>query len=250
MKVLIVEDETAAFENLKSILMEIDPSIELLEHTESVVQTIRWLNSHPAPELIFMDIHLSDGSAFNIFPAVTVETPVVFTTAYDEYALDAFKVNSIDYLLKPIEPEEMRRALDKFRRWGRQDALDYLSRLSFLNPAGRYSEKILIPVNNDLIPADVRNISYFYSSSGETRIVLKDGKMYHYGKALENIYASLSPTLFFRANKQYIVARDSIRTITIWFDKRLHVTMDTDVPERIYVSKNRAARFKKWLTDG
>jgi DNA-binding LytR/AlgR family response regulator len=250
MKVLIVEDETAAFENLKSILMEIDPSIELLEHTESVVQTIRWLNSHPAPELIFMDIHLSDGSAFNIFPAVTVETPVVFTTAYDEYALEAFKVNSIDYLLKPIEPEEMRRALEKFRRWGRQDALDYLVRLSSLNLAGRHSEKILVPVNNDLIPVDVRDVSYFYGSGGDTRIVLKNGKMYHYGKALENIYASLSPALFFRANKQYIVARDSVRTITIWFDKRLHVVMDTDVPERIYVSKNRAAQFKKWLTDG
>lgn len=250
MKVLIVEDETAAFENLKSILMEIDPSIEVLEHTESVVQTIRWLSSHPAPELIFMDIHLSDGSAFNIFPAVTVETPIVFTTAYDEYALEAFKVNSIDYLLKPIEPEEMRRALDKFRRWGRQDALDYLSRLSFLNPAGRYSQKILIPVNNDLIPVDIRNVSYFYGSDGDTRIVLKEGRMYHYGKALEHIYASLNPVQFFRANKQYIVARDSVRTITIWFDKRLHLTLDTDVPERLYVSKNRAAQFKKWLTDG
>jgi DNA-binding LytR/AlgR family response regulator len=250
MKVLIVEDETAAFENLKSILMEIDPSVELLEHTESVVQTIRWLNGHPAPELIFMDIHLSDGSAFNIFPAVTVETPVVFTTAYDEYALDAFKVNSIDYLLKPIEPDEMRRALDKFRRWERRDVPDYLSRLSSLTPGGRYSGKILIPVNNDLIPVDVRSISCFYGSSGDTRIILKDGRMYRYGKALENIYASLGPQLFFRANKQYIVARDSIRNITIRFDKRLHVTMDTDVPERIYVSKNRAARFKQWLTDG
>ncbi|MDR2139021.1 MAG: LytTR family DNA-binding domain-containing protein [Tannerella sp.] len=250
MNVLIVEDETAAFENLKSILMEIDPSIERIEHTESVLQTIRRLNGLPVPELIFMDIHLSDGSAFNIFPAVTVETPVVFTTAYDEYALEAFKVNSIDYLLKPVEPEEIRRALDKFRRRGRREALDYLARLSFLNPAGRYAEKILIPVRNDLIPVDLRSVSCFYGSDGNTRIMLKDGRTYPYGKALENIYASLSPALFFRANKQYIVARDSIRTITVWFDKRLHVTMDTEVPERIFVSKNRAARFKKWLIDG
>jgi DNA-binding LytR/AlgR family response regulator len=249
MKVLIVEDETAAYENLQSILLEIDPAIEVEEHTESVAQTVRWLNSHPSPDLIFMDIHLSDGSAFNIFQSIAVETPVVFTTAYDEYALDAFKVNSIDYLLKPIEPDEMRRALDKFRRWGRQDILEYLTRCSFLNPAGRYSEKILAPVNNDLVPVDICDVSYFYSSGGDTRIVLKDNKAYHYGKALENIYASLNPFRFFRANKQFIIAKESIRNITIWFDKRLHITLDTDVPERIYVSKNRAAQFKKWLTD-
>ncbi|MDR3261947.1 MAG: LytTR family DNA-binding domain-containing protein [Tannerella sp.] len=250
MKVLIVEDETAAYENLESILMEIDPSIELMEHTESVIQTVRWLNSHPAPDLICMDIHLSDGSAFNIFSSVTVETPVIFTTAYDEYAIDAFKVNSIDYLLKPIEPEEMKRALEKFRKWNRQDVLDYLSNISPLNLLGKYSEKILISVNNDLIPVDVRQVSYFYSSNGDTRVVLKDHTAYHYGKALENIYGSLNPLLFFRANKQFIVSKDSIRNITIWFDKRLLITLDMDVPERIYVSKNRAAQFKKWLTTG
>ncbi|MDR3268766.1 MAG: LytTR family DNA-binding domain-containing protein [Tannerella sp.] len=250
MKVLIVEDETAAYENLKSILMEIDHSIELLEHTESVVQTVRWLGSHPAPDLIFMDIHLSDGSAFNIFSSVMVETPVIFTTAYDEYAIDAFKVNSIDYLLKPIESEEIKRALEKFRKWNKQDVMDYLSQLSFLNPAGRYSERILIPVNNDLVPVNIQQVSYFYSSNGETRAVLKDQTVYHYSKALENIYNSLNPTCFFRANKQFIVSKDSIKNITIWFDKRLLVTLDIDVPERIYVSKNRAAQFKKWLTAG
>jgi DNA-binding LytR/AlgR family response regulator len=250
MKVLIVEDETAAYENLKSILMEIDPAVELLEHTESVVQTVRWLGNHPAPDLIFMDIHLSDGSAFNIFSSIIVETPVIFTTAYDEYAIDAFKVNSIDYLLKPIEAEEIRRALEKFRKWSKQDVLDYLSQLYLLNPPERYSDKILIPVNNDLIPIDIRQMSYFYSSNGETRAVLKDHTVYQYNKALENIYNSLNPTLFFRANKQYIVSKDSIKNITIWFDKRLLITLDMDVPERIYVSKNRAAQFKKWLTTG
>jgi DNA-binding LytR/AlgR family response regulator len=250
MKVLIVEDETAAYDNLKSIISEIDSTIEIMGHTESVVQTVKWLTNNPAPDLILMDIHLSDGSAFNIFTAITIETPVIFTTAYDEYAIDAFKVNSIDYLLKPIESEGMRRALEKFRKLNRQDVLDYLARFPLLNPSGKYSGKILIPVNNDLIPIDVNRISYFYSSNSDTRAVLKDNTAYHYTRALEHIYTSLNPFFFFRANKQFIVAKNSVKNITIWFDKRLLVTLDTDVPERIYVSKNKAALFKKWLTTG
>ena len=250
MNVLIVEDETAAYENLKRILTEIDSSIGMLEHTESVAQTVRWLGSHPAPDLIFMDIHLSDGSAFNIFTAIDVETPVIFTTAYDEYALDAFKVNSLDYLLKPIEPEEMQRALDKYRRWGRQDISGYLAQLSFLNPTGRYAANILVPVNNDLIPVDIRQVACFYSTNGSTRIILKNHKSYPYTRTLENICHTLNPAHFFRANKQFIISRDSVCNITIWYDKRLLVTLGTDVPERIYVSKNRAALFKKWFTEG
>jgi two-component SAPR family response regulator len=117
MKVLIVEDETVAYTNLKKIISEIDPEIEIIGNTESIKQTVVKLQdaSNP-PDLIFMDIHLSDGSAFNIFNLITVEIPIVFTTAYDEYAIEEIKVNSIDYLLKPIEPQEVKRALDKFRR--------------------------------------------------------------------------------------------------------------------------------------
>ncbi|KAA6315434.1 Sensory transduction protein LytR, partial [termite gut metagenome] len=127
MNVLIVEDETAAYKNLKAVVTEIEPSVKLVGYTESIVQTVRWMINNPAPDLIFMDIHLSDGSAFNIFTAVTIEAPVIFTTAYDEYAIDAFKVNSIDYLLKPIEFDETKRAIEKFQRLQNQDALNYLS---------------------------------------------------------------------------------------------------------------------------
>ena len=117
MRVLIIEDETAASENLIAMLQEIDNEIEVLQVLESVQQTIRWLSSHPAPDLIFMDIHLSDGSAFTLFQEMEVTVPIVFTTAYDQYALDAFTVNSVDYLLKPIKTSELTRALDKFKRW-------------------------------------------------------------------------------------------------------------------------------------
>src|SRR5512133_2832233 len=121
MRILIVEDETAAYDNLIEILKEIDPGIEIAGYTESVSQTVRWLSMNQAPDLMLMDIHLSDGEAFSIFENIEVETPVIFTTAYDEYAIKAFKVNSIDYLLKPIKAEELKNAIEKFNKYSRQD---------------------------------------------------------------------------------------------------------------------------------
>ena len=248
MRVLIVEDETAAYDNLEAILKEIDPSIRIVGYTESIVQTVRWLSNNPTPDIIFMDIHLSDGSAFNIFSAKTVEAPVIFTTAYDEYAIQAFKVNCIDYLLKPIKTEEVKAALDKFQRLNRQDMVDYFSRIPQLLITPKYPEKLLIPINNELLPVDVSQISYFYTTVKCTRTILKDNTGLCYMKALDSIYASLDPSLFFRANKQFVISKSSIKNITIWFDSRLLVTLDTEVPERIFVSKNKAAQFKKWLT--
>ena len=149
MKVLIIEDETTASENLVEMLKEIDPTIEVLHVLESVQQTVRWLNTNPAPDLIFMDIHLSDGSAFTLFSQIDVQTPIVFTTAYDQYALDAFTVNSIDYLLKPIKTVELTRALEKFKKWGKTDVIAYLEHMMKLNPEGQkptgYKQVLLIP---------------------------------------------------------------------------------------------------------
>ena len=247
MRVLIVEDETAAYKNLESILTEIDPMIKIVGYTESIIQTVRWLSTNPAPDIIFMDIHLSDGSAFNIFSAITVDTPVIFATAYDEYAISAFKVNSIDYLLKPINVEDVRLALEKFRKFNSKDIVNYLSNIPQLFAARKYPEKLLIPSNNELIPVDVSQISYFYTTVKCTRTILKDNTGLCYMKALDSIYSTLDPSLFFRANKQFVVAKNSIKNITVWFDSRLLITMDTEVPERIYVSKNKAALFKKWF---
>lgn len=247
MKVLIVEDETAAYESLVEILKEIDPFIKVLGNTESVRQTVDWLQKNPDPDLILMDIHLSDGSAFLIFEHITVEVPIIFTTAYDEYAIEAFKVNSIDYLLKPIKSEELERALHKFRKWSQPEIIQYLSRLTQLTPTTRYKDKFLIPIKDKLLPVDLREVSYFYTTDKNTHICLKDGTSYSYSKTLEQIYTSLNPTDFYRANKQYIIARNSVKNITIWFDSRLLITLDTDVPERIYISKNKAAEFKEWI---
>ena len=249
MKVLIVEDETAAYENLVDILMEVAPEIRIAGNTESVTQTVHWLQTNPPPELIFMDIHLSDGSAFNIFDKIELETPIIFTTAYDRYAIEAFKVNSIDYLLKPIKVEDIRHALDKYGKLNRQDLARYLSQLASLVPVSKYKDKLLIPYKDKLLPVRLDEVSCFYTSDKNTFVYLKDGSRYPYSKTLEQIMPSLNPTAFIRANKQFVVNRDSISNITIWFDSRLLVTLDVEVPERLYVSKNKASEFKSWLVN-
>jgi len=247
MRLLIVEDETAAYEDLVGILAKLDPGIEIAGNTESIIQTVNWLKSNPNPDLILMDIHLSDGSAFSIFDRIILEVPIIFTTAYDEYAMNAFKVNCIDYLLKPIKMEEMKRAIDKFTKWTRQDVLRYLSQLYQLAPAPRFNDRILLPVKDKLMPVDMKDISCFYTTSKSTTIYLKNGGSYSYSKTLEQIEATLNPAEFIRANKQFIISRNSVKNITIWFDSRLLITLDIDPPERIYVSKNKAAEFKAWI---
>lgn len=250
MRVLIVEDETAAYENMADALRTIDPAIEIAGNTESVSQTQEWLQTHPQPDLIFMDIHLSDGSAFLLFDRMKIETPVVFTTAYDQYALDAFRVNSIDYLLKPVKPEELQRALNKFRHWMPADMGSYLSRLMALAPKPAYKEKILVPLRDKLLPLPLTDVACFYTTNKQTLVCLKDGRRLPYVKTLEQIMAMLNPSRFIRANKQYIIARDSVREIVVWFDSRLLVKLTADTPEPIYISKNRATEFKAWMVEG
>ena len=250
MKVLIIEDETAASEDLIAILHEIDEDIEVLDVLESVKQTVRWLRANPAPDLIFMDIHLSDGSAFTLFQEIEVETPIIFTTAYNQYAIDAFNVNSIDYLLKPIKISDMTRALEKFRRLTSNDVMAYLQRMVSLGKTHTegYVSSLLVPVRDKLVPVDVNNVVCIYNTDHKTQIILSDGRNISYGKSLDAIMLSLDPMKFYRANKQYIVSRSYIKDIVIWYDNRLLVNMELELPEPLYVSKNKASEFKNWMT--
>ena len=247
MRVLIVEDETAAYQNMVNALQTLDPEIEISGNTESVGQTEAWLRSNPQPDLIFMDIQLSDGSAFMLFDRMKIETPIVFTTAYDQYALDAFRVNGIDYLLKPIKLEELQRALDKFRHWMPADMGGYLSRLMALTPRPAYKDKLLIPFRDKLLPVAMDDVACFYTTDKQTLVCRKNGVRYAYVKTLEQIMTMLDPSRFIRANKQYILARDSVKEITVWFDSRLLVKLNVETPEPIYISKNRAPEFKAWV---
>ena len=247
MRVLIVEDETTAFENLSQMLCAIDPTLEIVGNTEGVQQTVRWLNGNPQPDLIFMDIHLSDGSAFTIFEMMEIEIPIIFTTAYDQYAIDAFRVNSIDYLLKPVKQERLESALNKLRRLSKNDLEQYMEQISKLRPARKYNAAMLVSAKDKLIPIKIDDIACFYSSGGVSVIYMRDGRCLPYTKTLEQVIENLDPNRFIRANRQYIIARDSVKDITLWFDSRLRITLDVQTPEQIYISKNKASEFKKWI---
>lgn len=249
MRVLIVEDETSSYENLLCILHEVAPDTEVVGNTESVAETVRWLNENAKPDLIFMDIHLSDDSAFAIFNQTEVDVPIVFTTAYDQYALDAFHVNSIEYLLKPIKAKDVRRAIEKFHILSKIDLAAYLGRMGALAPEQtRWQSRLLVPYRDMLVPVNVADISYIYSTEKNTTICLNSGEQYAYSKSLDAILSTLDPHRFFRANKQFVVNRDSVQNINVWYDSRLLITLNNPTPERLFISKNRAAEFKQWMT--
>ena len=247
MRVLIVEDETAAVDNLEYLLYKVDRAIEIAAVTESVEQTQQWLMQNHA-DLIFMDIHLSDGSAFSLFDHIEVSTPIIFTTAYDQYALDAFKVNSIDYLLKPVKQTDLERALEKFRRLTSSDLSSYISRINQLTEKTKFQSRILVTVKDKIIPLAVEDIACIYSTDRKTEIFTTGGKTFSYNKPLFDIIKNLDPTVFFRANKQFIINRTQIADITVWFDSRLRLRLTAETPEEIFIAKNRASEFKSWLT--
>ena len=172
---------------------------------------------------------------------------LIFCTAHSQYAIDAFRVNSIDYLLKPVKQERLESALTKLRKLSKSDLEQYIGQMAKLRPVKKYSEKILIAVKDKLIPIKISDISCFYFSEGETTIYMRDGRTLSYAKSLEQIINRLDPKLFMRANRQYIVARDSVTDITMWFDNRLRISLDVQIPEQIYISKNKASEFKRWI---
>lgn len=246
MKALLIEDETAAARNLAAVLREVAPGVQIVATLESVAESIEWLRSNPQPDLLFMDIHLADGDSFRIFGAVEVTASVIFTTAYDRYALEAFKVSSIDYLLKPINADDVRRALEKLRRLTSGERLDYGSRVRSL-AAQRQEEVFLVRVRDRIIPLQRDRIAYCYTSNEKVTACGFDGETYPLDKTLEALQALLPERDFFRANRQFIVARRAVKEIAVWFGSRLTLHLTVDTPERIVISKARVPEFKTWL---
>ncbi len=246
MRALIIEDETAAARNLEAVLREVAPGVEILATLESVAESVEWLQSNPQPDLLFMDIHLADGDSFRIFESVEITAPVIFTTAYDRYALEAFKVNSIDYLLKPINTENVRRALEKLRRLTSGERLDYGTRVRSL-ASQRQEEVFLVHVRDKIIPLQRDRIAYCYTANEKVTACDFDGAVYPMDKTLEALQALLPDRDFFRANRQFIIARRAVREIAVWFGSRLTLHLTVETPERIVISKARVPEFKEWL---
>ncbi len=248
MKVIIIEDEAAAYKNIRHILTQIDPSIDILANLDTVVSSVTWLRENPQPDLIFMDIQLADGSSFNIFEVINVESPVIFTTAYDEFAINAFRVNSVDYLLKPISAHSVTRALEKLKRMNQINFNKAIRNIDKMMRPAIYSKRILVPYKDKILPIQIESIAYFYNTGGTTYVALLDSVKYKLDKSLDSIIGNLDPHLFNRANRQYIISKNAIKDITIWFDNRLLVNLCLKTPESVFVSKNRAAEFKSWFS--
>lgn len=252
MKALIIEDEIIASDALQSLIQEVHPDIEIVAILQSIDECIEWFQLNAMPDLIFMDIHLADGSSFDIFETVSINCPVIFTTAYDEYALKAFEVNSIDYLLKPINKKDLERAIRKYENL--TDKSDDNSMLinkllaSIKGNESSFKSYFLVPEKDKLIPLPVNDIACIYIDLKMTKIVTYGGKVYYLDKTLDELMQQLDPKLFFRANRQYIIARDAIVDISIWFASKLSVNLKVNVPDKILISKGRASEFKTWIS--
>ena len=240
-----------AAQALKKLLGEVSPSMEIVGLLESVEESVEWLENSPMPDLMFMDIHLADGSSFAIFEKVNITCPVIFTTAYDEYALKAFEVNSIDYLLKPISKEALVHALNKYHNLAERrvnaDQFDRL--LAKLGEKKRYRSCFLLPERDKLVPLPVDIITYIYIDAKTVKIFTTNGKVYFMNHTLDDIMNELDPQMFFRANRQFIVSRQSIKDVSVWFGNKLAINLNVETPEKIIVSKARVSEFKIWFTD-
>ncbi len=248
MKAVIIEDETAAAVNLQSILQRVAPSVEIVAVLEGVEESVEWFGAHAQPDLVLMDIHLADGESFRIFERVSLSAPVVFTTAYDRYALEAFKVNSIDYLLKPIKEEDVHRALEKLRRFSELERSRYSERVGQLAVRANEQQQVfLVRVRDKFIPLRREQIAYCYTSDERVTACTFDGGKFPLDKPLETLQTLLPASDFFRANRQFIVARQAVAEITVWFGSRLSLRLNVETPERIVISKARVPEFKRWL---
>lgn len=247
MRVVIIEDETAAAHNLTAILRKLCPDVEIVATIDTVVDSVEFFRSAPLLDLVFMDIHLADGASFRIFDSVEVATPIIFTTAYDQYAIEAFKVNSIDYLLKPINEEGVTRAIEKWQRLTSVERKEYSERVSEVAHNRTVEQTFLVHFRDKIIPLKTEDIAFFHTFEERVTAYCHTGERYQIDQTLEALQSKLSGEEFFRANRQFIISRKAVRDISVWFGSRLSVNLAIETPERIVIPKARVYDFKEWL---
>ncbi|MDA6070319.1 LytTR family DNA-binding domain-containing protein [Flavobacterium sp. AC] len=248
-KILILEDEKLNSERIKRLILKIRPETEILDVLPSVKKTVSWLSENKCPDLILMDVQLADGLCFEIFNLAEVTCPVIFTTAYDEYAIKAFKYNSIDYLLKPIEKEELETAIIKFENSskkpaGQQPQIEEL--LAYIQPK-EYRKRFLIPYRDGYRKINTEDVAYFYSNMNINYAKLFNNEEVVVSQTLETLEQELDPKNFFRANRQYIIHVNSIENLHNFFNGKLKLKIKHNKEEDIIVSRTKAPAFKLWL---
>ncbi|MEM9833493.1 MAG: LytTR family DNA-binding domain-containing protein [Bacteroidota bacterium] len=255
MDILIIEDEKAAAKRLSALVQQLLPQAKIIAQLDSVKRSVEWWQSNPVPNLVFMDIQLADGLSFEIFKQVSITAPVIFTTAYDQYAIQAFKVNSIDYLLKPIDEEELEAALDKYRNYHQQPSsaalaapdLSQLQRALQMLQAPTYKNRFVVKVGEHLSAIPTEEILYFYSQAKATYLQTFQGKHYIIDYSLEQVEEMINPIHFFRINRKYLVSFPAIEDIVTYSSSRLKLHLKHSNDNDVLVSRDRVADFKQWL---
>lgn len=253
MKVLIIEDEAPAFRRLQRILEEIQPDIEIIDVMDSVQESVKWFKQHPEPDLIFMDIQLADGLSFEIFNKVKILTPVIFTTAYDDYMLRAFKVNSVDYLLKPINKDLLKDSLDKISRlrevYSKENPINLNAILEQMNNREvKYKSRFLIKVRDQLLSLSEKEIAYFYTNDGLVFVKTQTNKKYLVDFSLDELEDLLDPANFYRINRQFIARIEAIASCYQYPKGKLKVEFHLEPPlSPVLISREKSTDFKRWL---
>ena len=250
MKVVIIEDEELAARRLESMIRNFDPSIEITAQLESVEESVEWFKNNEQPDLIFLDIHLEDDLSFSIFDKVKIVSPIIFTTAFDEYAIKAFKLKSIDYLLKPIVQDELNKAIQKYKEWNRDknELVDLNSLYELITRRDKeYKERFSITVGQKIKTFKVSQVAYFYSEDGITFAVLNNKSEYPIDYTLDYLSNVLDPKIFFRINRKLLVKISSIANVHIFPKSRLKIELNPPFTNEVFVSIEKVKQFKDWL---
>lgn len=250
MRLLILEDEIPAANRLKQLILKFRPNWTICGVQDSVVGGIKWLTENPEPDLLFLDIQLADGLSFDVLAKSPVSTPIIFTTAFNQYMLKAFKQHSVDYLLKPIDPEELEKALDKFDRFFQQNSappsLDVNQILQSLQQPS-YKERFIVKAGQQLSYVRTDEVFYIYAEDGLVYLRLGDGKKHALDYTMEQLAQVLDPGSFFRINRKAILHIQSIRKVSPYFNSRLVIDLQPKADFKPIVSRDKVSEFKKWM---
>lgn len=251
MKAIVVEDEALAAERLVELIQSIDPAIEVVAQFDTITDTVQYLKAHESPDVIFLDIQLADGRSFEIFERVSIDSPVIFITAYDQYTLKAFKFNSIDYLLKPVQKDDLRQALDKLKRLKRKGLnANELEALKEVIKAKTqpFKQRLVIKAGNKIQFRNADEVAYFFADGKEAYLVTaKENRKYLIGYTLEELENMLNPAEFFRISRKFIVRADVIAEVKGLMSTKLEVKLAQPAEHELVVSRERANEFKQWL---
>jgi DNA-binding LytR/AlgR family response regulator len=250
MKLIIIEDELPALRRLSKMLLELMPETEILGSADTIDGAVALFQQHKDAQLALMDIELADGQSFEIFNRIAVHIPIIFTTAYDEFALKAFKVNSIDYLLKPIDPDELKQALEKFKKLQTPSNTVNLQELlvSFNQKTeANFKQRFLVKMGQKYLSINVSEVAFFNANEKVVYLVTKDQKKYIIDYTLDELEGMVEPKAFFRLNRQYLSKIDAIVNISSYFNGKLKIQLNPNVVDEVLVSRERASEFKQWL---